>query len=113
VAEELGSLGVSLHLGQCVARVHRGVGEDAVLEFENGASLVERCCRQGAQPTVHSNRATAAMTQEPRLNLGQWKTLRGSERGPALRIPAKHLVTHGVVVGMTGILSVPYAKISR
>jgi hypothetical protein len=42
------------------------------------------------------------MTHEPRLNLGQWKTLRGSERGPSLRIPAKHLVTHGVVVGMTG-----------
>jgi hypothetical protein len=39
---------------------------------------------------------------KPVLNLGAWRHLNGAEGGPALRLPAEHLVTHGVVVGMTG-----------
>jgi hypothetical protein len=39
---------------------------------------------------------------KPVLNLGAWRQLNGSEGGSALRLPAEHLVTHGVVVGMTG-----------
>src|SRR6478752_7973231 len=39
---------------------------------------------------------------KPVLNLGAWRNLQGLEGGPALRLPAKHLVTHAVVVGMTG-----------
>lgn len=39
---------------------------------------------------------------DPVLNLGAWRGLDGGEGGPALRLPAKHLVTHAVVVGMTG-----------
>src|SRR5262249_19243578 len=39
---------------------------------------------------------------KPVLNLGAWRHLSGAEGGPALRLPAHHLVTHGVVVGMTG-----------
>jgi hypothetical protein len=38
----------------------------------------------------------------PLLNLGSWRQLNGAEGGPTLRLPAAHLVTHGVVVGMTG-----------
>ncbi|HEX2734160.1 MAG TPA: helicase HerA-like domain-containing protein [Polyangiaceae bacterium] len=36
------------------------------------------------------------------LNLGAWRTLEGQPGGSPLRIPADHLVTHAVVVGMTG-----------
>lgn len=39
---------------------------------------------------------------KPLLNLGAWRDLRNTEGGPVLRLPAEHLVTHGVVVGMTG-----------
>jgi hypothetical protein len=39
---------------------------------------------------------------KPLLNLGAWRHLNGAEGGPTLRLPAEHLVTHGVVVGMTG-----------
>src|SRR3954470_392982 len=39
---------------------------------------------------------------KPVLNLGAWRQLTGAEGGRALRLPAEHLVTHGVVVGMTG-----------
>jgi hypothetical protein len=38
----------------------------------------------------------------PALNLGAWRQLDGGEGGHALWLPAEHLVTHGVVVGMTG-----------
>jgi hypothetical protein len=36
------------------------------------------------------------------LNLGAWRQLDGAEGGPVLNLPARHLVTHAVVVGMTG-----------
>lgn len=39
---------------------------------------------------------------KPALNLGAWRYLNGAEGGPDLILPAQHLVTHGVVVGMTG-----------
>ena len=39
---------------------------------------------------------------KPVLNLGAWRNLQGTEGSPALRLPAHHLVTHAVVVGMTG-----------
>jgi len=39
---------------------------------------------------------------KPLLNLGAWCPLNGAEGGPILQLPAAHLVTHGVVVGMTG-----------
>src|SRR6188768_1907668 len=39
---------------------------------------------------------------KPALNLGAWRYLDGGAGGAALRLPAEHLVTHGVVVGMTG-----------
>jgi len=39
---------------------------------------------------------------KPAFNLGAWRRLNGSEGGHALWLPAEHLVTHGVVVGMTG-----------
>ncbi len=39
---------------------------------------------------------------KPLLDLGAWRQLDGSEGGQSLRLPAEHLVTHGVVVGMTG-----------
>lgn len=42
------------------------------------------------------------MNQGPVLNLGSWRTLDGEVGGESLRLPARHLVTHGVVVGMTG-----------
>jgi len=38
----------------------------------------------------------------PLLNLGAWRMLDGSGGGVPLQLPASHLVTHGVVVGMTG-----------
>jgi len=39
---------------------------------------------------------------KPTFNLGAWRHLNGAEGGHALWLPAEHLVTHGVVVGMTG-----------
>ena len=39
---------------------------------------------------------------KPVLNLGAWRQLNGAGGGPTLLLPAEHLVTHGVVVGMTG-----------
>jgi len=42
------------------------------------------------------------MSSKPALNLGAWRGVDGSEGGKTLRLPAKHLVTHSVVVGMTG-----------
>lgn len=36
------------------------------------------------------------------LNLGAWRHLDGAEGGAAMHLPARHLVTHAVVVGMTG-----------
>ena len=36
------------------------------------------------------------------LNLGAWRYLNGDEGGSVLNLPARHLVTHTVVVGMTG-----------
>ncbi|MEI9948721.1 MAG: helicase HerA-like domain-containing protein [Pseudomonadota bacterium] len=39
---------------------------------------------------------------KPTLNLGAWRQLNGAEGGSTLWLPAKHLVTHGVIVGMTG-----------
>ena len=38
---------------------------------------------------------------KPALNLGAWRPLDGGEGGRALWLPAEHLVTHGVVLGMT------------
>ena len=42
------------------------------------------------------------MSNKPALNLGAWRHINGNDGGKALRLPANHLVTHGVVVGMTG-----------
>ncbi len=42
------------------------------------------------------------MTRPPALYLGGSRPLDGSGTNRALRLPAHHLVTHGVVVGMTG-----------
>lgn len=39
---------------------------------------------------------------KPILNLGAWRYLNGAQGGSSLRLPAEHLVTHAVVVGMTG-----------
>lgn len=39
---------------------------------------------------------------KPALNLGAWRQLSGASGGPALWLPAEHLTTHGVIVGMTG-----------
>lgn len=39
---------------------------------------------------------------KPLLRLGSWRQLTGAQGGPTLHIPAHHLVTHTVVVGMTG-----------
>jgi hypothetical protein len=36
------------------------------------------------------------------LNLGAWRHIDGTEGGEALLMPAQHLVTHAVVLGMTG-----------
>jgi hypothetical protein len=35
------------------------------------------------------------------LNLGAWRHLNGADGAPVLNLPARHLVTHAVVVGMT------------
>src|SRR5262245_6379139 len=42
------------------------------------------------------------MSGFPGLFLGATAPLDGRRRGEALHLPAHHLVTHGVVVGMTG-----------
>jgi hypothetical protein len=42
------------------------------------------------------------MSNTPALNLGAWRRIDGTDGGKILRLPANHLVTHGVVVGMTG-----------
>jgi DNA helicase HerA-like ATPase len=39
---------------------------------------------------------------KPVLTLGKWRHLDGTNGGGNLGLPAHHLVTHGVVVGMTG-----------
>src|ERR1700748_2398934 len=41
-------------------------------------------------------------TTTPCLQLGTCRALDGSGAASALALPAHHLVTHGVVVGMTG-----------
>lgn len=50
----------------------------------------------------NASAARAPSRQAALLNLGKWRTLAGEFSGRALRLPADHLVTHGVVVGMTG-----------
>jgi DNA helicase HerA-like ATPase len=42
------------------------------------------------------------MSKLPTLNLGAWRQIDGTDGGESLLLPAHHLVTHGVVVGMTG-----------
>src|SRR5215471_979647 len=42
------------------------------------------------------------MAKPPLFNLGAWCTADGTGGGNALYLPSNHLVTHGVVVGMTG-----------
>jgi len=42
------------------------------------------------------------MFNTPVLNLGEWRTLDNTSGGNALHLPARHLVTHGVIVGITG-----------
>jgi DNA helicase HerA-like ATPase len=42
------------------------------------------------------------MSHGPALNLGSWQGLDGVTGGEQLLLPARHLVTHGVAVGMTG-----------
>jgi hypothetical protein len=42
------------------------------------------------------------MSKHPALKLGSWRDLDGSGGGNCLQLPAQHLVTHGVIVGMTG-----------
>jgi hypothetical protein len=42
------------------------------------------------------------MSNKPELNLGAWRLIDGTEGGNALHLPAHHLVTHCVVLGMTG-----------
>jgi len=39
---------------------------------------------------------------QPTIDLGSWRDLDGAAGGGSLTMPAKHLVTHAVVVGMTG-----------
>jgi len=39
---------------------------------------------------------------KPLLNLGAWRHLDGSQGGSSLQLPAEHLVTHCVILGMTG-----------
>jgi hypothetical protein len=41
------------------------------------------------------------MSSKPALNLGEWRGIDGNTGGKALRLPAHHLVTHSVIVGMT------------
>src|SRR6266851_2363444 len=40
--------------------------------------------------------------EQPSFYLGAWRPLDGSPKGGPFRLPAHHLVTHGVVVGTTG-----------
>ena len=42
------------------------------------------------------------MTTTPRLHLGASQRIDGAGASSSLLVPAYHLVTHGVVVGMTG-----------
>ncbi|HXS16771.1 MAG TPA: helicase HerA-like domain-containing protein, partial [Polyangiaceae bacterium] len=42
------------------------------------------------------------MDRDRRLHLGSFRPLSGQGPGHPLRLPAHHLVTHGVIVGMTG-----------
>jgi len=42
------------------------------------------------------------MGTPPLFNLGCWRSLDGTRGGNPLRLPARHLVTHGAIVGMTG-----------
>jgi hypothetical protein len=48
------------------------------------------------------SRCVSAMKAKrlPSLELGEWRALDGEAGGP-FRLPAHHLVTHGVVLGMT------------
>src|SRR5512140_2813050 len=52
-----------------------------------------------AHPNGENN---GTMSNKPALNLGAWRHMDGTEGGKILRLPANHLVTHGVTVGMTG-----------
>ena len=42
------------------------------------------------------------MSNKPALRLGAWRHIDGAEGGNQLALPAHHLVTHAVVLGMTG-----------
>src|SRR5688500_16411225 len=42
------------------------------------------------------------MSGMPRLHLGSYRSLHDLEKSGMAHVPAHHLVTHGVVVGMTG-----------
>src|ERR1039457_7245601 len=53
----------------------------------------------GGSPHGENN---GTMSNNPALNLGSWRYINGSEGGNALQLPAHHLVTHGVILGMTG-----------
>jgi hypothetical protein len=51
---------------------------------------------------MQSSKQTGRKQQGPNLNLGAWRQVTGAEGGDTLFLPSQHLVTHGVVVGMTG-----------
>ena len=42
------------------------------------------------------------MAKSPTFSLGAWRQLDGTGGGEELRLPAKHLVTHACITGMTG-----------
>jgi DNA helicase HerA-like ATPase len=42
------------------------------------------------------------MSADPQLHLGAYRSLQDEAQGGPARLPAHHLVTHCVVVGMTG-----------
>ena len=42
------------------------------------------------------------MSSKLGLNLGEWRKLSGAKGGKSLRLPPQHLITHSVIVGMTG-----------
>jgi hypothetical protein len=42
------------------------------------------------------------VAKKPALSLGAWRHIDGRTGGPALKLPPNHLVTHTVIVGMTG-----------
>src|SRR5512147_2917563 len=42
------------------------------------------------------------MAPSPVFDLGSWRHLDGAEGGSSLLLPANHLTTHSVIVGMTG-----------